>query len=180
MKRMTFITPPELLSQAGALMSWITEGGAGAAAFYGKHAHDEQEQVLHLATLHWSDAYQARLETPADTPDARDAQESLVEGTREAPPTVQPDAIIAVLGEGQPGDTDRNLEAVGLTRLPPVPLNEAGAKLLQTLPNVGPALADAILAAREQKLFTGLADLSARVDGIGETTVETWGMRAFV
>jgi len=52
-----------------------------------------------------------------------------------------------------------------------VDLNRAGAQELQGLPGVGPALAERILAARRERLFTSVEDL-VRVRGIGPATLE--------
>jgi len=53
----------------------------------------------------------------------------------------------------------------------PVDLNSADLRDLQSLPGIGPALAERILVARREQPFTSLDDL-ARVRGIGPTTVE--------
>jgi competence protein ComEA len=53
----------------------------------------------------------------------------------------------------------------------PVDINAASAGELQDLPGVGPALAERIVAARRERMFTSLDDL-ARVRGIGPATVE--------
>lgn len=60
-----------------------------------------------------------------------------------------------------------------------VDLNRADAAELQTLPGIGPAIAERILAAREKQLFTTLEDL-IRVRGIGPATVERLRTRATV
>ena len=52
-----------------------------------------------------------------------------------------------------------------------VDLNRAGAQELQGLPGVGPALAERILAARRERLFTSVEDL-VRVRGIGPATLD--------
>ena len=53
-------------------------------------------------------------------------------------------------------------------------VNSATAEELQTLPGVGPALAERILQYREQTgSFTVLADLD-NVPGVGEATLEKW------
>jgi competence protein ComEA len=54
---------------------------------------------------------------------------------------------------------------------PAVDLNRADLEALQTLPGIGPAIAERIVAARQEQLFTSLDDL-ARVRGIGPATVE--------
>ena len=51
-----------------------------------------------------------------------------------------------------------------------VDLNRADLENLQQLPGIGPALAERILTAREERLFTSLDDLE-RVPGIGPATV---------
>jgi competence ComEA-like helix-hairpin-helix protein len=52
-----------------------------------------------------------------------------------------------------------------------VDLNLAGPEELQALPGIGPALADRIVDARREQMFTTLDDL-LRVRGIGPATVE--------
>ena len=51
-----------------------------------------------------------------------------------------------------------------------VDLNRADAEALQTLPGIGPALAERIVAARKEQMFTSVDDL-VRVRGIGRATV---------
>ncbi len=51
-----------------------------------------------------------------------------------------------------------------------VDLNRADLEGLQELPGIGPALAERILAARQERLFTSLDDLE-RVPGIGPATL---------
>jgi competence protein ComEA len=46
-------------------------------------------------------------------------------------------------------------------------LNEASRAQLESLPGIGPALADRLLAARAQQPFTDWTDLRRRVRGIG-------------
>jgi competence protein ComEA len=53
----------------------------------------------------------------------------------------------------------------------PVDLNRASRQQLQTLPGIGPKMADAILAARAGKPFASVEDLR-RVKGIGPKTLE--------
>jgi competence protein ComEA len=50
-------------------------------------------------------------------------------------------------------------------------VSRAGVEELQALPGIGPALAQRIVAAREEQMFTSLDDL-VRVRGIGEASVE--------
>ena len=52
-----------------------------------------------------------------------------------------------------------------------IDVSRAGVEELQALPGIGPALAERIVAAREEQMFTSLDDL-VRVRGIGEATVE--------
>jgi competence ComEA-like helix-hairpin-helix protein len=54
---------------------------------------------------------------------------------------------------------------------PPVDLARADAVELQSLPGIGPALAERIVAARKEQMFTSLDDL-VRVRGIGVATIE--------
>jgi len=61
----------------------------------------------------------------------------------------------------------------------PVDLNRADAAELQTLPGVGPAIAQRIVVEREKQLFTTMDDL-VRVRGIGSATVERLRPRATV
>lgn len=53
----------------------------------------------------------------------------------------------------------------------PVDVNRADLESLQTLPGIGPAIAERILVARRERLFTSLDDL-VRVKGIGPATVD--------
>lgn len=62
---------------------------------------------------------------------------------------------------------------------PTVDVSHAGVAELQSLPGIGPALAERIVAAREEQMFTSLDDL-ARVRGIGEATIERLRGRATV
>ena len=59
----------------------------------------------------------------------------------------------------------------GLERVGPVNLNTATAAELDTLPGIGPALADAIMQARAERPFTSVDDLR-RVRGIGDARFE--------
>jgi competence ComEA-like helix-hairpin-helix protein len=54
-----------------------------------------------------------------------------------------------------------------------VNLNTASQTELETLPGVGPKLAERIMAARKQQPFTSLDDV-ARVQGIGDKILERW------
>ena len=54
---------------------------------------------------------------------------------------------------------------------PKVNINEAPAELLQTLPGIGPALAQRIIEFREQTPFEAPEDIK-KVSGIGEATFE--------
>lgn len=62
---------------------------------------------------------------------------------------------------------------------PLVDLNHADLEGLQSLPGVGPALAQRILDARREQMFTSLEDV-ARVRGIGPATIERFRSRATV
>jgi len=59
----------------------------------------------------------------------------------------------------------------GDERVGPVNLNTATAAELDTLPGIGPALADAIMQARAERPFTSVDDLR-RVRGIGDARFE--------
>ncbi|MEG4233323.1 DUF655 domain-containing protein [Microcoleus sp. Pol11C3] len=54
-----------------------------------------------------------------------------------------------------------------------VNLNAATQEELETLPGVGPKLAERIIAARQQQPFTSLEDV-ARVQGVGDKILERW------
>ena len=62
---------------------------------------------------------------------------------------------------------------------PPVDLNRAGLEELQTLPGIGPALAERILARRRERPFSSVDDL-LDVRGIGPATLERLRARASV
>jgi competence protein ComEA len=53
----------------------------------------------------------------------------------------------------------------------PVPVNTAGIDALCTLPGIGPARAQAIVAARQRRPFARLSDL-ARVKGLGPRRIQ--------
>jgi competence ComEA-like helix-hairpin-helix protein len=53
---------------------------------------------------------------------------------------------------------------------PPIDVNRADLDALQELPGIGPAIAERILAARQERMFTSLDDLE-RVPGIGPATL---------
>ena len=57
-----------------------------------------------------------------------------------------------------------------------VNLNTASQAELETLPGVGPKLAEKIMAARKQQAFTSLEDVE-RVQGVGGKMLEKWGDR---
>ncbi|HET9948935.1 MAG TPA: helix-hairpin-helix domain-containing protein [Longimicrobiales bacterium] len=75
----------------------------------------------------------------------------------------------AVSGGGRGGRAVDGGERASPPR--PLDLNRADAEALERLPGIGPALADRILAARRERLFTSLEDLE-RVPGIGPATIE--------
>jgi competence protein ComEA len=102
-----------------------------------------------------------------------------------------PEDLLAVRGVG-PATLERIRPALDLTRAPsvarvapngaerrlgarPVPVlvdvNHADLTELQTLPGIGPAIAERMLVARREQVFTSLDDL-IRVRGIGPATVE--------
>jgi competence protein ComEA len=64
------------------------------------------------------------------------------------------------------GTTSRGVLADGR-----IDINRASAEELATLPGIGPARAQAIIAAREERAFTAPGDLR-RVSGIGEVTFQ--------
>lgn len=57
---------------------------------------------------------------------------------------------------------------------PPINLNTANRKELETLPGVGPKLAEKIVVARQQKPFDSLEDVDRRVSGVGQKMIEKW------
>jgi len=104
-----------------------------------------------------------------------------------------PEDLLAVRGIG-PSTLDRIRASLDLaappaprrargttTRLasapPRVDLNRAELAELQTLPGIGPAIAERILVARREQVFTSVDDL-IRVRGIGPATVERLRPRA--
>lgn len=80
-----------------------------------------------------------------------------------------------------PPPTMRRESAVGrITGAPAlVDVNAADLEALQSLPGIGPALAERILVARREQAFTSLEDL-VRVKGIGPATVERLRQHATV
>ena len=54
-----------------------------------------------------------------------------------------------------------------------VNLNAASQEELETLPGVGPKLAERIIAAREKQPFESWEDVE-RLEGVGKKTVEKW------
>ena len=69
------------------------------------------------------------------------------------------------------GNTANKLQVADTKKL--VNLNTASQAELETLPGVGPKLAERIMAARKQQPFTSLDDV-ARVQGIGDKILERW------
>jgi len=72
------------------------------------------------------------------------------------PPPPRPSGRATVGARGAPGRVD---------------LNRADVDALQTLPGVGPAIAQRIVEARKEQMFTSVEDL-VRVRGVGPATVE--------
>lgn len=94
----------------------------------------------------------------------------------------RPDDLLAVRGIG-PAALERMRSSLALRDIPrpgtrtsigarqrAVDVNRADRARLQTLPGIGPALAERIIAARRAQMFTSLEDL-LRVRGIGPATV---------
>jgi competence ComEA-like helix-hairpin-helix protein len=73
------------------------------------------------------------------------------------------------------GNTPNKSQIVDAKKL--INLNTASQAELETLPGVGPKLAERIMVARQQYPFTSLDDV-ARVQGIGEKILERWRDRA--
>ncbi len=69
------------------------------------------------------------------------------------------------------GNTANNLQIADTKKL--VNLNKASQAELETLPGVGPKLAEKIIAARQQYPFTSVDDV-ARVQGIGQKLLDRW------
>ena len=69
------------------------------------------------------------------------------------------------------GNTANKLQVADTKKL--VNLNTASQAELETLPGVGPKLAERIMATRKQQPFTSLDDV-ARVQGIGDKILERW------
>lgn len=69
------------------------------------------------------------------------------------------------------GNTPNKSQIVDAKKL--INLNTASQEELETLPGVGPKLAERIMAARQQYPFTSLDDV-ARVQGIGEKILDRW------
>jgi competence ComEA-like helix-hairpin-helix protein len=100
----------------------------------------------------------------------------------------RPEDLLAVRGIGEV-TLERIRSAIDVSNPPPtsrstaaaargsgaprsaVDLNSADMEDLQALPGIGPALAERIVQAREEQMFTSIDDL-VRVRGIGEATVE--------
>ncbi len=61
---------------------------------------------------------------------------------------------------------------ISLYELKNVPVNRADAELLTTVPGIGPALAERIVAERERSGFFDAAEDLIRVRGIGEKRAE--------
>ncbi|TAG91161.1 MAG: competence protein ComE [Oscillatoriales cyanobacterium] len=83
----------------------------------------------------------------------------------ESVPTTSKSAILAA------GNTANKPQVADTKKL--VNLNTASQAELETLPGVGPKLAERIMVARKQYLFTSLDDV-ARVQGIGEKLLDRW------
>jgi competence ComEA-like helix-hairpin-helix protein len=98
-----------------------------------------------------------------------------------------PEDLLAVPGIG-PASLARIRDRLDLSKAPParsprraaaggratpgrVDLNRADVDALQTLPGIGPAIAERIVAARKEQMFTSVEDLT-RVRGVGPATVE--------
>jgi competence ComEA-like helix-hairpin-helix protein len=98
----------------------------------------------------------------------------------------RPEDLLAVRGIGE-ATLERIRPALDLSAPPParpgattarrsgapptIDVNSASVEDLQSLPGIGPALAERIVEARQEQMFTSLDDL-VRVRGIGDATVE--------
>jgi competence ComEA-like helix-hairpin-helix protein len=69
------------------------------------------------------------------------------------------------------GNTANKFQIVDAKKL--INLNTASQEELETLPGVGPKLAEKIMVARKQQPFTSLDDV-ARVQGVGEKILDRW------
>jgi competence protein ComEA len=75
------------------------------------------------------------------------------------------------LSKPPPPRASRPTSVVGGSAPDRVDLNRAGIDALQTLPGIGPAIAERIVQARKEQMFTSVEDL-VRVRGVGPATVE--------
>lgn len=79
----------------------------------------------------------------------------------------------------RPGRSRRPTREGSSTEPRRVDLNRADLKELETLPGIGPAIAERILVARRDQMFSSVDDL-VRVRGVGPATVERLRARATV
>ena len=100
-----------------------------------------------------------------------ESEESATED--DAPPSLVRVAVAKASAATKPITTGNKLTADDA----PLDINRATAGELQSLPGIGPKLAAAIVAAREEKPFASVDDLR-RVKGIGPKTLEK--VRPFV